>query len=649
MLRWLDRILKSGEDLLKLLSSAVKPLFAVFTSCLILFPATGMAQSGIEIQVNEDAGAFEHFWQSTGFTPAIELLDAPMQQQLAYAGAIPHGGLTFIRIHAMLNLVKIEGDYENFTCDWTDLDKGLDVLIRNDLKPFFELMGNPNSFFTNLDEDAQLMAWKNFVRDLALHCIERYGQEEVRSWYFEDWNEPVAKLGREDLDVPWQHSVDAMIRYHDACQAGLHEADPELIFGGLGSCRGKHDAVLAGWEHFARGKNSLSGRSAMPDFLSIHEKGSGENHGEEIIHDTLGLVKLIRSDYPELAGLPFMNNEGDPQGGWSSGRPWRATAYYPAIIARNIGMHLFIFKDRHQIPLVLLSNDHGFLGDWYQRTLCAWFHGDGQSGEGFDLIRQPCLSVLTLLSMLGDRRCELSDSYGPYDTIGTLATRRGQDQYAILFYNAADNGETTGVTPVQLDIEGLPDDTFRLVHYRIDDQHGNPHTTWQQQGAPASPSVDQFNHMRLHEEPVLFEPLLDMKPVDGEIKLNFDMPLPGVSLFLLNKRPSEAPGRVTNLRLETYKGLNGDSQVLLLWDEPASRMIRTYEVLFSNSPTGPFQRINSADQMTTTFLHTPAPEKGWYQVRAVDFWNRAGEASSAVSLDAARPIGGVWNIHQPIY
>ena len=32
--------------------------------------------------------------------------------------------------------------------------------------------------------------WENFIRALITHLTEKYGADEVKTWYFELWNEP---------------------------------------------------------------------------------------------------------------------------------------------------------------------------------------------------------------------------------------------------------------------------------------------------------------------------------------------------------------------------------------------------------------------------------------------------------------------------
>ncbi|MFN2109618.1 MAG: GH39 family glycosyl hydrolase, partial [Anaerolineae bacterium] len=110
----------------------------------------------ITINCTQTSGPLDHFWRSTGFTPANSLLNADMQQAMAYVGAIPHSGITYVRIHYLLELVLAEGlGTDTPIYDWSRLDAALDVLVRNGLKPIFELMGNvgaagtAHGFFTD--------------------------------------------------------------------------------------------------------------------------------------------------------------------------------------------------------------------------------------------------------------------------------------------------------------------------------------------------------------------------------------------------------------------------------------------------------------------------------------------------------------------
>jgi len=282
------------------------------------------------------------------------------------------------------------------------------------------------------------------THDLAEHLIERYGREEVESWYFETWNEP---------DVGWLHDAEdteAFCNYYDACSEGLREANENLRFGGPGSVY-NGELFQALMQHCAEGENYFTGETGVRiDFVSVHKKGA-TFHLEDIGIDTAGIcereikaVDHIRGSHPELGDTPFMNNECDPQTGWLNIHSWRAGPYYPAIVCRIIDQHIERLLDEQDVDYRLLSNDNGFLGTWGHRTHFTLF-GDAVNADAgyehphdrprtdqFELIKKPVHNVLTALSLLGNVRLDVQgDDDGK---VGKIATRRRDNQIAVLVY-----------------------------------------------------------------------------------------------------------------------------------------------------------------------------------------------------------------------
>jgi L-iduronidase len=603
----------------------------------------------ITVNVAESLGPLRHFWQSTGFTPANLLLNADMQQAMAYVGGVPHGGITWVRIHYLLELVMAEDlETETPTYDWSRLDTALDALVRHGLKPFFELMGNVGGYFTDYTDEAQAAAWRRLVCDLALHLIARYGQREVRSWLFETWNEP-------DVGF-WQQSDEAFCTYYDACAAGLHDADPVLRLGGPGTCRDLSSTLKAFLAHCDTGTHALTGEeAAVPAFLSVHVKGV-RSHPEDLTPNTMsivereaGIVDYIREHHPRLASLPFINNECDPQVGWGTIHTWRARPYYAALAVKVINQHLVKLVDEKGVDYSLLSNDNGFLGAWGHRTLLARFgetdHIDHGQAEGkrdaprfeedpgrrrFELVKKPIFDVMTLLALLGDERCAVEGAGDVAQPLGVIATRRGASQVAVLIYNSEDKIMRSGSTSVTLRLEGVPFESAALAYYRIDENHGDPFTVWEAMGAPDSPTEAQYAEIRAHQELTPMAPAHAVTVENGTLVTSFAQPLPGVTLVLLSARPEDAPKPVKHLRFEHYEGMTGKNEVLVMWEGLDSRVLRTYEVLFATDKDGPYRRINTTDQVDTAFLHVRDVERGFYSVRAVDYWNRYGDAADPV-------------------
>ncbi len=597
----------------------------------------------ITVDCGQNTGELNHFWHSTGFTPASLLLNADMRQNMVYAGSMPHGGITYVRIHYLLELVTGSGfGTDQVSYNWTALDTAMDVLVENGLIPIFELMGNPSGYFTDYTDDTQAHAWRDLVQSLAEHYFDRYGQDEVRRWYFETWNEP---------DVGWwKQSTEAFMVYYDACSEGLKAADSELRLGGPGSARTMSPIFLRFLEHCDTGTNYFTGETGVRlDFISVHEKGV-RSSPEDLNPNSMGVtereieaIEHIRANHPRLADLPFMNNECDPQVGWKHFHSWRGRTYHAAIACKIINQHQVKIIDELGVNYVVLSNDNGFVGEWGNRTLLARFgdiedvraQSEYQSNESdlredvrrrkFEALKKPVLNVMALLSLLGDQRCAVIGVGDVSEDVGAIASRRGDDQIAILLYNSADKIISCGTESIELQLNNLPFESAVLAHYRLDEDHGSPYEVWEGMDAPRIPWAGDFAKLREHQEPTLLEAPIEVQVTNDGLSLSFDMPLPSVSLVLLSARTHTGPDAVTNLRLERYDGLADIGQVMVIWDGSNSRVVQTYEVLFSDQETGPFERVNPVDTICTAVLHVPdrTISEGYYKVRTVDYWGRS--------------------------
>lgn len=624
-------------------------------------PADEFTITPINIDCANEIGALKPFWQCTGFTPAKVLFNPDARQTMIYIGSLPHDALLYVRPHDLLALVKIESfgkPDQNYY--WSELDKILDLFVENGLKPFFEIMGIPQGVEqARKEEQEQLIhedaahfppemqqtfkrrlealspeEWRQLTRDLARHCIERYGQEEVRSWYFETWNEP-------------EGYREALWHYYDACLAGLNDVDPELKFGGPGTYKTLDKTFTGLLEHCDRGKNYFTGETgSRMDFISVHEKGTKRSGQftdaspvlKEWLDREIATIRYIRANHPRFTNTLYVNNECDPKGGYFHSYPWYSTAYYPAILAKYVDHHLLRLVDPFGIE-TLISNDNAYVGDWGTRCHVARF---GSAG-GFDIIKKPVNAGVIMLSLLGNRRCTV-DGPDLFSDIGAIATQGEGDQIAVLIYNCNETGtrekhddakwvlEKYGLTKIDLDLKHLPFDEAMLVHYRIDKDHTNPYSLWQNMGEPKEPTAEQIAQMRRVQELTLLEEPKRVQVRDGRLTLDFLLPMPGVSLLLLVPKGPDGPGQVEGLRTEQYTGSDGSEQVMLIWKELPLKAIRTYEVLAADSPDGLYKRINESDIICTAYLHVKEKSgaKSYYRIRAVDYWGRVGPESEAI-------------------
>jgi L-iduronidase len=611
----------------------------------------------ISIDCQEVLYTVQPFWNSTGFTPASLLLTEDMRQQIIYCGAIPRNGIRYVRIHYLLELVSVVFDGENATeYDWSRLDQGLDQLVANHLAPVFELMGIPNGQFNSFCDDLQLRRWRNLVSNLAEHLIERYGIEEINTWYFESWNEPDAGWWHE-----FPHNETAFFNYYDASATGLKAVNSSLCIGGPGTCRTLSNLFKTFLAHCDHGRNyftqSEDAKGVPLDFISIHEKGAPANK-EDITPQTDALlqrekeiIQYIQDNHPSLANLPIMNNECDPQVGWKDFHTWHARPYYAAWAAKSLVKHMTQFIDGMGINYRLLSNDHGFLGSWGNRTLLTHFGNqdwleDGQSKHAnlkaweqknfatppFAMVKKPIFNAMTLFACLGDQRLQTTitepkKNAAHSSDIGALATKSNEGAISILIYNSNDQFYTAGTKSIQIILQGLPYPSYRLVHYRIDDKHGDPFLLWEAGHAFKIPDPDLLSRMRAIQETQLmvFPRIVNIQ--NSKTQLKFQLPMHSVSLLLLIPIPEPGLPKITAIQKRTFQGIHSEEH-LISWSTNQPNAICSYAV-FSQSEKGKLNLISPPGMMSTAFLVT---QPGIYYCAAESFEKHIGALSEPILI-----------------
>ena len=132
---------------------------------------------------------------------ANEGLRADWQRQLRRARA--ECGFRYIRFHGLFcdDMGVYQEDKQGHpTYNWQYIDELFDFLESIGMKPFVELGFMPNAlasgsqtifwYKANVTPPKDYAKWEAFIAAFVRHATERYGVEEVRSWYFEVWNEP---------------------------------------------------------------------------------------------------------------------------------------------------------------------------------------------------------------------------------------------------------------------------------------------------------------------------------------------------------------------------------------------------------------------------------------------------------------------------
>ena len=156
----------------------------------------------IAVDVNQIQGPLDtSFKVCVGAGRANEGLRADWQEQLRVARR--ECGFRYIRMHGLLTDdmgVYKEDAHGNPLYNWQYIDRLYDFLLSINVKPFVELSFMPKDLASgsrtifwwkgNVTPPKSYDKWADLIRHLAAHFQERYGHDEVKTWYFEVWNEP---------------------------------------------------------------------------------------------------------------------------------------------------------------------------------------------------------------------------------------------------------------------------------------------------------------------------------------------------------------------------------------------------------------------------------------------------------------------------
>ncbi len=144
------------------------------------------------------------FKECIGAGRANEGLRADWQAQLRYVKA--ECGFKYIRMHGILEDdmgIYQEDKAGNPIYNWQYLDMLFDFLLSIEIKPFVEFGFMPKALASgaqtifwwkgNITPPKDYQKWEDLIRNFTQHYTERYGAEELKTWYFEVWNEPNLK------------------------------------------------------------------------------------------------------------------------------------------------------------------------------------------------------------------------------------------------------------------------------------------------------------------------------------------------------------------------------------------------------------------------------------------------------------------------
>jgi len=538
------------------------------------------------VSVNVDAskwlGKLEHTWNYIGYDECNYTHSPGGMELISKFGALekPY----YMRTHHLLctgichgfykwgsTNIYIEDEQGNPIYNFDVIDKMCDIWLANNCKPFFEIGFMPMDLadMTGIEIEHNRVhqyrrigwnrppkdydKWYDLIHKLMTHLVDRYGVEELKTWYFEMWNEP-------DIDY-WKGTHEEFCKLYDYTQAAIHDVMPEALFGGPSTCGALgYDHPAANFlrdflKHTKSGKNYKTGAvGTRLDFTSFHSKGGGYAFTTSTKLEKTPSIKRfldqirICGDIINECGygdLECIISEADPDGWAAGGRfdnpafDFRNTEYFASYVASSY-KNLYDMADEMGIDFRPLAWTFMFEGE-------RCFEGTRTfSTQGID---KAVLNTFKMFSKLGYQRVELTSSRGmnpeKYEDlwgegkgaeINGWATLTGTKSLEAFLYCHEDTWDTEGNYKVSFDAKNLPfDGPYKVTHYRIDKNHSNPYTEWVRQGRPDWPQGAQYDAIKARDGLELFCPVQVVRPVGGKLMLEFDMPVKSVSLIVIEK------------------------------------------------------------------------------------------------------------------
>ena len=161
------------------------------------------AQQTIKVNTKDNGAKFDHYWSKmVGAGRANEALRAGWLEQMQQVQE--ECGFEYVRFHGLFHddMFPVFEEKGKTVYNWQYIDDVFDRLLDMNVKPFVELAYFPTSMAAEnsatvfwwkaniTPKSNDFTEWHNLVEAFTQHCVDRYGIEEVLTWYFEVWNEP---------------------------------------------------------------------------------------------------------------------------------------------------------------------------------------------------------------------------------------------------------------------------------------------------------------------------------------------------------------------------------------------------------------------------------------------------------------------------
>ena len=554
----------------------MKIQFLLFMTCFSIFCFAQKKAVNIEIDVNKEIGNLKPIWAMFGYDePNYTYMKngKKLLGELANLSPVP----VYIRTHNLMTTgngipalkwgstnMYTEDQNGNPIYNWQIVDSIFDTYINLKMKPLAEIGFMPEALSTKpepykhnwnpADKNSVLFTgwayppkdykkWSELIYQWVKHCVERYGKDEVETWYWELWNEP---------NIPYLQANDQFKTYckmYDYASDAVKRALPAARMGGPHIAGVANDFLKGFILHCLNGINEATGKKgASLDFIAFHAKGSPKIVNGVVwmgIQNQLNTIKedlKLISSIPQVKDLPLIIGESDPEGCAACGmntnpaNAYRNGTMYSSYTAASLA-RIYDLNDYYGTHII------GALNWSFEFENQPWFFGlRDLATNGVD---KPVLNLFRMLGMMGSKRLAVigdlaydfksicdSGVGGEKTDINALASKT-KNSVTILLWNYHDIDIQDKGSLVNLTIKNIPAKAAELYHYRIDNNHSNSYEVWKKMGSPQNPTSEQIKKLEKFGQLEMLNKPTSIKIENNQLKIQTQLPRQAVSLLKL--------------------------------------------------------------------------------------------------------------------
>jgi hypothetical protein len=236
---------------------------------------------------------------------------------------------------------------------------------------------------------------------------------------------------------------------------------------------------------------------------------------------------------------------------------------------------------------------------------------------------------MVMLALLGDEWIINEPKFDASVDYGIIATKRENDQIAILSYHTSDDPlEKVEPITLGLNLKGIPFSDAAIIEYRIDTNFSNPYAIIHRTLDPDT--LRDRAMLASVSEPVILDLAL------GNYDIDITLDNASVSLVVITAKKEPSFTTIDLVGVNEHLNHLGQKSFFIQWDEVEDRSLYEYEVVWRQQQ-GSEEIILSKEGLRISAFATQnsmLQGQGEIMVRALDFWNREiGRSQWAPSMN----------------